>query len=446
MGQAGLITFLYVGGGMLVIGFSVLFFMVRFELGPMSRLSTGRRWLMMLILGSGMVAFSIKLIIITTLIKFPEHTLKRNVLTQKTPLVLDWVELNKHTPRIRLEGMQRAYVWRTLPERAPAPAWNPTTPEKVALGERLFHDKALSIDRTLSCSSCHDVRKGAGEDHRPGSLGVGGQVGSRNAPTVWNSGFQAVLFLDGRAASLEDQAAGPPLNPKEMGMPSAEAVEQRVKENRSYREPFAKAFGADQPITIKQITAAIAAYERTLITTDTPYDRFVRGDKNALSAAQVRGMALFESVGCVLCHSGPNFSGASLFDSPPAPHRLFPVFDSPKYMTRYKLIEDSGANVPGSKQAIWRIPSLRNVALTAPYLHNGSVDNLPEVVRIMATAQRGKTISNRTNGFKTAAYQGKVPVSAGSATLSERDVSDIVAFLQSLSSDRLLARSKAGGH
>ena len=446
MGQAGLIGFMYVGIGLLIMGFTVLLFMVKYELGPVSKLSPGRRLLMMLVLGSGMVAFSIKLIIITTLVKFPEYTIKRNIATQTTPLVVDWEQLNKDTPRIRLDGLQRAYVWRTLPERAPAPAWNPTTPEKVALGERLFHDKALSIDRTLSCSSCHDVRKGAGEDHRPGSLGVGGQVGSRNAPTVWNSGFQAVLFWDGRAASLEDQAAGPPLNPKEMGMPSAEAVEQRVKENPSYRESFARAFGADQPITIKQITAAIAAYERTLNTTDTAYDRFVRGDKKALSAAQLRGMALFESVGCVLCHSGPNFSMASVFDPPPESLRLFPVFDSPKYMTRYNLNKDLGANVPGSKQAVWRIPSLRNVALTAPYLHNGSVDNLPEVVRIMATVQRGKRISKRSKGFKTVAYQGETPAHAGSATLSERDVDDIVAFLQSLSSDRLLARSKAGGH
>jgi cytochrome c peroxidase len=167
-----------------------------------------------------------------------------------------------------------------------------------------------------------------------------------------------------------------------------------------------------------------------------------------MSAAQQRGMALFESVGCVLCHSGPNFSGASLFDSPPAPHRLFPVFDSPKYMTRYNLNNDPGANVPGSKQAVWRIPSLRNVALTAPYFHNGSVDNLPEAVRIMATVQRGKRIVSRTNGYKTAAWtsRGNPLVRVDSGTLSERDVNDIVAFLQSLSSDRLLARSKAGGH
>jgi cytochrome c peroxidase len=203
-------------------------------------------------------------------------------------------------------------------------------------------------------------------------------------------------------------------------------------------------FGADQSITMTQITAAIAAYERTLITTDTPYDRFVRGDDKALSAAQVRGMALFQSVGCVLCHSGPNFSMASVFDPPPESLRLFPVFDSPKYMTRYKLNKDLGANVPGSKQAVWRIPSLRNVALTAPYFHNGSVDNLPEAVRIMATVQRGKRISNDASDNKTIIWSSrdKTIERVESAPLSDRDVNDIVEFLKSLSSDSLRARSK----
>lgn len=446
MGNAGLIVFMYVSIGLLVMGFTVLLFMVQFELGPASKLSPGRRWLMTLVLGSGMVAFSIKLIILATLVKFPDLTIKWSIAAQKGPLIVDWEQLNKNTPRIRLPGIQQAYVWRTLPEMAPAPAWNPTTPEKVALGERLFHDTSLSIDRTLSCSSCHNVRNGAGEDHRSGSLGVGGQVGSRNAPTVWNSGFQAVLFWDGRAASLEDQAAGPPLNPKEMGMPSVAAVEQRIKDNPSYREPFAKAFGADQPITITQITAAIAAYERTLNTTDTPYDRFVRGDEKAMNKAQLRGMALFQSVGCILCHTGPNFSAASVFDPPQEPRRIFPVFDSPKYMTRYNLLKDTGGNPPGSKQAVWRVPSLRNVALTAPYLHNGSVDNLPEVVRIMATVQRGKRISNDVNDNKTIVWSGqeKTLVRIESAPLSDQDVNDIVEFLKSLSSDSLLARSKSG--
>ena len=129
MGHPGLQYFMNVSIAMLVIGFAVLLLMVQFELGPVSKLSTGRRWLMTLVLGSGMVAFSIKLIIITALVKFPEHTIKRNIATQHTPLVVDWEQLNKDTPKIRLEGIRQAYVWRTLPDRAPAPAWNPTTPE-----------------------------------------------------------------------------------------------------------------------------------------------------------------------------------------------------------------------------------------------------------------------------------------------------------------------------
>lgn len=446
MGNAGLLGFMNVSIILLIIGFSVLLLMVQFELGPMSTLSRTGKWALTLILGSGMVAFSIKLAILFTLVHFPKQTMKQEAAEQVAPLVVDWEKLNKDAPRFRLEGMQQAYVWRTLPDRAPAPDWNPTTPEKVALGERLFHDPSLSIDGTISCSSCHDVHKGAGEDHRSGSLGVGGQVGSRNAPTVWNAGFQAVLFWDGRAASLEDQAKGPPTNPKEMGMPSLEAVEQRVRDNPSYREPFARAFGAGQPITINQITAAIAAYERTLITTDTPYDRFVRGDSKALNAAQLRGMALFQSVGCIMCHSGPNFSGASVFDPPPATQRLFPVFDSPKYVKRYNLTRDVGANAPGSKQGVWRIPSLRNVALTAPYFHNGSVDNLPEAVRIMATVQRGKRISNDARDTETIVWsqQEKTIARLEAAPLSERDVQDIVEFLKSLSSDALSARQHAG--
>jgi cytochrome c peroxidase len=446
MGQAGLVSFMNVGIVMLIIGFSVLFLMVRFELGPASGLSPVRKWIMTLALGSGMVAFSIKLMIIATLVNFPAQTIRLFVAQQTGPLQLEREAPNAETPIVRLPGLQKAYVWRTLPETAPAPKWNPTTPEKVALGERLFHDTALSIDRTLSCSSCHDVRNGAGEDHRPGSLGVGGQVGSRNAPTVWNSGFQSVLFWDGRAASLEDQAAGPPVNPAEMGMPSLEAVEQRVNENPAYRDAFARAFGADQPITIRQITAAIAAYERTLNTSDTPYDRFVRGDRQALSAAQLRGMALFQSVGCILCHSGPNFSAASVFDPPPAALRLFPAFDAPHYVKRYQLDRDVGANKPGSKQAVWRVPSLRNVALTAPYLHNGSVDNLHEVVRIMATLQRGKRVSNDAADNTTLVWSSRDRTLARieSAPLSDRDVDDIVEFLKALSSDRLLARSQAG--
>jgi cytochrome c peroxidase len=444
MGHAGLLGFMNVSLAALAIGCTVLLLMVHFELGPLSNLSAGRKLAMTLMLGSGMVAFSIKLAIIATLVNYPEQTIRRHIAMQPAPSLAEWELRNHAVPEIRADRVQKAYVWRTLPETAPAPGWNPTTPEKVALGERLFHDPALSIDGRISCSSCHDVRSGAGEDHRSGSLGVGGQVGNRNAPTVWNAAFQSVLFWDGRAASLEDQAKGPPVNPREMGMPSLEAVEQRVKDNASYREPFARAFGPDQPITIKQITAAIAAYERTLITTDTPYDRFVRGDEKALSAAQLRGMELFQSVGCILCHSGPNFSAASVFDPPPATQRIFPVYASPKYVNRYKLTSDTGANAPGSNRGVWRVPSLRNVALTAPYFHNGSVDNLAEAVRIMATVQRGKMIGN--DGYRTVVWskQDRTISRIDSVALSDRDVDDIVAFLKSLSSDSLSARNRSG--
>ncbi|HCI13058.1 MAG TPA: hypothetical protein DFK12_03630 [Gallionellaceae bacterium] len=443
MGQAGLIGFMQVGIVMLVIGFTVLLLMVQFELGPLGGMSTGKKWLLSLILGSGMVAFSIKLFVIAMLVNFPEHTIRAQLAAQSVrPAVLRQpAQVARHD---RPPSVRKGYVWRALPDVAPSPAWNPTTPEKVALGERLFHDKALSIDRTVSCSSCHEVRRGAGMDGRRASLGVGGQLGARNAPTVWNAAFQSVLFWDGRAASLEEQAKGPPLNPKEMGMPSLEAVARRVREGEGYREMFDAAFGAAQPITIDRIVAAIAAYERTLITPDAAYDRFVRGDESALSAAQLRGMELFQSVGCIQCHSGPNFSGASVFDPPPSPQRLFPVFAAQKYADRYSLTSDVGANVPGNKQGVWRIPSLRNVALTAPYFHNGSVDSLREAVRIMATVQRGREIGNDANGNRRIVWskQDRTIARVGSAPLSESDVDDIVEFLKSLSSESLALRNR----
>jgi cytochrome c peroxidase len=146
----------------------------------------------------------------------------------------------------------------------------------------------------------------------------------------------------------------------------------------------------------------------------------------------------------VLCHAGPNFSAASVFEPPLSGLRIFPVFASEKYARRYNLTKDVGANTPGSAQAIWRVPSLRNVALTAPYFHNGSVDNLPEAVRIMATMQRGKRISNDLNDNKTIVWSNREKTLARleAAPLSDGDVNDIVEFLKALSSDKLSARSK----
>lgn len=324
----------------------------------------------------------------------------------------------------------------------PAPADNPTTPAKVALGERLFHDPMLSRDHTVSCASCHDVRDGAGADGRATAVGVTGVAGKRNSPTVWNAAYQARLFWDGRAGSLEEQAKGPPLNPDEMGMPSFAAIEERLRAEPSYAPAFAAAFGDGTPITMDRVAQAVAAYERTLVTADSPYDRFVAGDNNALSAAQQRGMWLFQSSGCIMCHSGPNFSGASLV-GPKNPYA--PLFaDRSEVARRYHLDRESGRAAPGPR-GVWRIPSLRNVALTAPYFHSGAVTELREAVRVMATSQLNATIATdaaapRPPRWDTATRRFVPPEHR--LVLSEGDVDDIVHFLEGLSSDTLSARVK----
>jgi cytochrome c peroxidase len=322
------------------------------------------------------------------------------------------------------------YVWRALPEQAPNPSGNPSSPAKVALGKRLFFDPDLSLDGTLSCAGCHDVEGGSGADGRATSIGIGGQRGARNAPTVWNAAFQSVLFWDGRADSLEAQAKGPLVNPLEMGMPSLELVVERVERKPGYRPDFDAAFGDGAPITIDRIAEAIAAYERTLITPDSPYDRFVRGDLQALTPAQLRGMRQFQRLGCVQCHFGPNFSGASLFDER-APLRIFPVYPTP-YEQQYGLTKDSGASEPGSGRGSWRIPSLRNVALTGPWFHNGSVSELAEAVRIMSSVQLGYT-----GRYLVWSDSQKAMLELDRPALDEATVNDLVAFLQALSSDRL---------
>lgn len=447
-----LYDFFGIGAAAIVLAISALTLMVKHELGPFARLSGGGKWMLAGALGAGILAFSFKMAAIATMAFLPQKVIAPVIARQMHSDPARAEEL-RDVAIIRSGIVQAGsytaarsgYIWQALPQQAPAPADNPTTPEKVALGKRLFFDPALSRDGRLSCASCHDVERGAGEDRRRTALGVDGQVGGRNVPTVWNTAFQAALFWDGRATSLEEQASGPMLNPIEMGMPSAQAVELRVRNDARYREDFTRVFGPGDPVTMKRIVAAIAAYERTLTTPDTPYDRFVRGDSQALNPAQLRGMALFQSTGCVNCHSGPNFSAASLFDeqSPQSTLRSFPTFDTP-YRERYQLARDIGAASPGSDIGAWRVPSLRNVALTAPYFHNGSVDKLEEAVRIMATSQLRATLSNEPRPARVIAWleQGKNLSVVERPTLSDRDVADIVAFLGALSSDEVAARAR----
>lgn len=333
------------------------------------------------------------------------------------------------------------YRWQALPAEAPAPADNPTTPAKVALGHRLFHDKRLSVTGEIACASCHDLQGRGGADGRQVARGIRGRLGQRNVPTVWNAAFQTRLFWDGRAASLEEQARGPLTHPSEMGLADLAQAEQRLAVDPGYRRAFRAAFGGPdgvEAVSGTRMLAALAAFERTLITPDSPYDRFVAGDRRALTPRQVRGMALFESVGCVRCHAGPNFSGASVFDGG-APYRAFPALPSAD-VQRLGLTLDKGRAASDSDPGVWRIPSLRNVALTAPYFHNGSVRTLKEAVRIMAEAQLGLRMGETPAQVVRADGGRSTPElrTQLARSLRTEDLDALVAFLQALSSERLM--------
>ena len=292
-------------------------------------------------------------------------------------------------------GAQAAGNWQALPDRAPEPADNPTTVAKVELGKMLYFDPRFSSTGSVSCFSCHNVMEG-GDDHMPTSIGVHGQKGGRNAPTVWNAAFHSAQFWDGRAATLEDQAKGPPVNPIEMGMTNLDAVILRIADIPGYRAYFRSAFGAGDVITMDNAARAIAAYERTLITPDSAYDRYVEGDETALTAQQVRGMEAFAAAGCTSCHSGPVFDGPEL---PIGTGFLmkFPVYADSPYVAKYDLAADGGrfsVTAQESDRGLWRVQTLRNLEFTAPYMHNGSVKTLPEAVRVMASTQLGKTLDD----------------------------------------------------
>ena len=311
---------------------------------------------------------------------------------------------------ILFAGHAVAADWQALPETAPAPADNPTTEAKVELGKMLYMDPRFSSTGTVSCNTCHNIMEG-GDDSRSVSMGVHGKTGGRNAPTVWNSAFHSVQFWDGRAALLEDQAKGPVANPVEMGMSDVETAMERVRAIPGYRPWFDKAFGADS-MTVENAAKAVAAFERTLITPNSPYDRYVKGDKQAMTAQQIRGMNTFADAGCAGCHSGAAFNGPEMKPGEGF-YGKFPTFTDNAYVARYKLAEDKGRQeVTGNSadENMFRVQTLRNITDTAPYFHNGSVNDLHEAVRIMA-----KTQLNRD--------------------LADKDVEDIVAFLTALTGE-----------
>ena len=266
-------------------------------------------------------------------------------------------------------------------------------PAEVALGGELFHDKRLSSNGEVSCASCHDLKTG-GDSNSRFAQGVSGELTSRNAPTIYNLAGHTAYFWDGRAPTLFQQIDGPVHNPDELGSTWPDIV-KTLSQDTEFRIQFENVFGAD--LNADDIKTAIVAYQKSLVTTDTPFDRFLSGDLQAMSPEAKNGLNTFVELGCASCHQG-NLVGANLMQE-------FGVFQKAvgfESVVRYK------------------VPSLRNVAFTGPYFHDGHEPTLEGAVSKMARMQLG--------------YE-----------LSEEERDQIVAFLGALSSDRLVRYDRRGG-
>ncbi len=321
----------------------------------------------------------------------------------KKDIVLDWVK-----------GERVAMYNDGLPEDKAAEPVRPidltaeVDQEKVALGFALFHDTRLSVDNTVSCASCHDLST-AGVDNHQYSHGVDDQVGGVNAPTVYNAVYNFVQFWDGRAKTLADQAAGPPLNPIEMASTSFDEIIAKLQADK----PFAKAFTAVYPdgLTEANITDAIEEFERTLITPNSRFDKWLRGDNEAITADELAGYELFKKYDCATCHVGPNLGGQS-YELMGLRRHYFA--DRGLELT----VEDNGRFKETQLERDrhrFKVPGLRNVEHTWPYYHDGTRETLEDAVRDMGIYQSGVELTSLevdqiTSFLKTLTgeYQGKL--------------------------------------
>lgn len=281
---------------------------------------------------------------------------------------------------------------------------NPISVEKIHLGKKLFFDKNLSKDGTLSCASCHDITQG-GEDGKPTAIGYQNLENPNhlNSPTVLNTAFSKHLFWDGRASSLSEQAKGPTLAVFEMAS-TPELIEQIIQANPEYQKLFKKSFAEDNPITFDNITKAIAVYEKTLVTRGA-FDAFLEGDDTALNASAQKGLNIFINLGCKGCHFGPAVGGEGIQQFPLRDYNSFLHLTSTYYeetnkreVTKVRLnfktyhpfpFENIGGFMGKEGMKKFRVPILRNISKTAPYFHNGVVKTLREAISLMATYQIG---------------------------------------------------------
>lgn len=279
---------------------------------------------------------------------------------------------------------QARALFQPIPDTPPVIQNNPATPEKIELGKLLFFDPRLSRSALISCNTCHNLGLG-GADFQETSIGHGWQKGARNSPTVFNAVFNLAQFWDGRAADLKEQAKGPVQAAVEMNSDPARVV-ATLRSMPGYGERFAQAFpGQDDPITFDNMARAIEAFEATLLTPGSAFDRFLQGDVAAITKAETTGLATFIGKGCASCHAGVNMGGTGYFP--------FGVVARPEAAItagdtgRFQL---TGAE---SDQYVFKSPSLRNIAITAPYFHSGTVWDLREAVAIMGSAQLGISLT-----------------------------------------------------
>lgn len=263
---------------------------------------------------------------------------------------------------------------------------NPITNEKVLLGQILYFDKRLSKDETLSCNSCHDLQT-YGVDNEMTSDGVGGLKGERNSPTVLNAAYHFSQFWDGRAKDVEEQAGGPILNPVEMAMTDQEAVLKRLQAVEGYRKLFAAAFpGEEQPVNYVNLQKAIGAFERKLIT-PSRFDEYLKGNAEALTTDEKRGLQTFMDVGCTACHSGTVLGGQM--------YQKFGLAGNYWDFTQSSRVDNGRFLVTKSEsdKFIFKVPSLRNIEKTHPFFHDGSVSDLGEAVKIIAKLQLNRDLT-----------------------------------------------------
>jgi len=328
--------------------------------------------------------------------------------------------------------------------RAAVPSDNPQTPEKIALGEQLFFDGRLSADQTVACSTCHDPAR-AFTDGRPASLGIKGRAGERNAPTILNALYNKTQFWDGRAKTLEDQAALPIINSVEMGQPSIDAAVARIASVAEYQQAFRRAFG--RPPNAPDLLSAIAAYQRTQTSSDSPFDHFIAGETNAIDASAKRGWELFNTQArCNKCHALTDTKRDPTFFTDNDFHNIgigiirhnvvalaakaeqlinsgdAAAIDQAAIQTEMSALGRFLVTKKQTDIASFKTPSLRNVLVTGPYFHDGSQETLWDVMYHY----------NKGDGLQNPYLDEDIQPLA----LTEQEIDDVVAFMASLTSPR----------